>query len=144
MLDLNAMDFGKLYEWEVLWSEWNEWDELWSERNWDEMWSMKPMMWQKKGVKVEWLFYKVLQYILRKNGCNCFFVLFWYKTFSYGVQSCLLLLFKKYFAIFIKRNSRFTKLFSKPASLTLSNYSKLIYPLMHQANIIPMILKGYH
>ena len=72
------------------------------------------------------------------------FYLVWYKTFSYGVQSCLLLLFKKYFAIFIKRNSRFTKLFSKPASLTLSNYSKLIYPLMHQTNIIPMILKGYH
>ena len=33
MLDLNAMDFGKLYEWEVLWSEWNEWDGLWSEKN---------------------------------------------------------------------------------------------------------------
>ena len=31
MINLNVMDFGKLNEWDPLWSERNEWDGLWSE-----------------------------------------------------------------------------------------------------------------
>ena len=42
MVNLNAMDFG-------LWSEGNEWDGLWSERNQDEMWSMKLTMFQERS-----------------------------------------------------------------------------------------------
>ena len=33
MVNLNAMDFSKWYEWDGLWSAGNEWDRLWSERN---------------------------------------------------------------------------------------------------------------
>ena len=33
MVNLNAMDFSKWYEWDGLWFEGNEWDGQWSETN---------------------------------------------------------------------------------------------------------------
>ena len=39
MVNLNAIDFSKWFEWDRLWSEGNEWNRLGSKRNSDEMWS---------------------------------------------------------------------------------------------------------